>query len=622
MFSEKINKLFPHDVVRPEQDKLIGDLFGAFSQQKILLAHAPTGLGKTASALTAAISEALEKKKKVFFLTNRNTQHAIAIETIKAMRIKNGLDFSCVDLIGKRWMCSQEIGGLFGSDFMEFCRVVVERGECEFYNSVWNKRELQVEAKALVKELQKHVKHNGELIAASKERRMCGYEIALTLAKEATVIIGDYNYLFNHFIQLALFSKLNLALGDCIVIIDEAHNLPTRIREMHSLQLTSIMMRNAILEARKFQYNGLVQWVEGLSGILGQLAIFPEGKEQERLVAKEEFTEKMGKIVDYQQFIDELTVAADEVRKRQRKSSLGGIAAFLEAWNSEEKGFSRYISLRRNEFGNLVELHYACLDPAVITKPVFQQIYAGALMSGTLKPLSMYKDILGIERGVEREYSSPFPLENKITIILPETTTKYTSRNDAMYVRIAEKCSELVSLITGNVAFFFPSYNLRDRVSSFLTTSKKKFLEKSDMTKEEKDLFLQEFKAEKNLGGVLLGVTGANFAEGVDFPGDLLNGVVVVGLPLAKPDLRTREIIKYYEEEFGQGWNYGYIFPAMNKCFQSAGRCIRSEQDRGAVVFLDERFAWPSYYDCFPREGVMVTKEYKTVLQQFFDKSV
>jgi len=141
------------------------------------------------------------------------------------------------------------------------------------------------------------------------------------------------------------------------------------------------------------------------------------------------------------------------------------------------------------------------------------------------------------------------------------------------------------------------------------------------MSKEEKENFLEEFKSERKKGGVLLGVSGANFAEGVDLPGDLLNGVVVVGLPLGKPDLKTREVINYYEKKFGQGWDYGYIFPAMTKCIQSAGRCIRSETDKGAVIFLDERFAWERYYNCFPdRVGLRVTKEYEKLLRDFFER--
>ncbi len=622
MSSQSMNDLFPHHTIRAGQDKLIKDLETTFAEKKILLAHAPTGLGKTASALSVAVRYALEQKKRVFFLTNRHTQHQIAIETLKLIQKKNGQEIKCADLIGKRWMCSQEIANLFGNDFNEFCKTIVERGECEFYNNVRNKKGLQVEAKVVLKELQdRGAVHNEEIMNTSKDKRMCGYEISLALAKDATVIIGDYYYVFNPFVQNTLFTKLELEMEDAILIIDEGHNLPSRVTEMLSSSLTSNTLKNAVMEAKKFGYSGVIIWLQELNRILNQLAVFDNtNNNRERKVLKEEFFSQVQKIVEYDECIHELEFAADEIRKKQRKSYLGGIASFLEAWKGSDEGFARIISEKQSKYGPFLTLNYSCLDPSIITTPIFNRIHAGVLMSGTLKPTFMYKDVMGIERGREQEYGSPFPAENKLSMIIPETSTKYSLRSESMYQRIGEKCSELASLIPGNVAFFFPSYGVRDGVGRFFRSTKKIFIERSEMSKEEKEIFLAQFKAENQSGGALLGVTGANFAEGVDLPGDLLNGVVVVGLPLAKPDLKTQEIIQYYEKKYGKGWDYGYIYPAINKCLQSAGRCIRSETDKGAVIFLDERFAWQNYFVCFPREGLIVTKEYKRLLQNFFNE--
>ena len=241
------------------------------------------------------------------------------------------------------------------------------------------------------------------------------------------------------------------------------------------------------------------------------------------------------------------------------------------------------------------------------------------IMSGTLQPVFMYRDLLGIKSYLEKEYASPFPVENKLSMVVPETTTKFTMRSGEMFQKIATYCTSFAELIPGNVAIFFPSYSLRDKVGDYFTNSTKKlFWEKRDMDKEEKELFLKEFESVKNLGGVLLGVTGANFAEGVDFPGDLLRGVVVVGIPLGRPNLKTKALIDYYDQKFRRGWDYGYNFPAMSKCIQSAGRCIRSETDKGAVIYLDQRFAWDKYYSRLPREGLMVVKDHKKYLTDFF----
>lgn len=619
--SANIQKFFPHKTIRPSQLNLVNDIENAILTEKIILAHAPTGLGKTASALAAALPIALEKKKIIFFLTNRHTQHKIAIETLKAIAQKTDTNIIVSDLIGKRWMCSQEIASLFGNDFNEYCKSVVEKGECEFYNKVRNKKSLTVEAKKILSDIKNSTpKHNEELITLCKQEGMCSYELSLALAKDAQVLIGDYYYLFHPFVQNTILTKLEKEIEDIIVVVDEGHNLPSRIAEMLSNSLSSFIIKNSLLEAKKFHYNGLIIWLQDLMSILTNLSNFTSQEyDKEKKVTKEEFFNQVNKIVNYDNLINELEMAADEIRKKQRRSYLGSIASFLASWKGNDEGYLRYINEKNSKYGPQIALHYICLDPSLITKDIFQRVHAGVIMSGTLKPTFMYKDILGITRGIEKEYSSPFPVENKLSLIIPETSTKYNLRGQVMYQTIAEKCSQMSQLIPGNVALFFPSYVLRDSISTFIKTKKKLFWEKPDMSKEEKEELLNQFKASKKEGALLLGVAGANFAEGIDLPGDLLNGVVIVGLPLAKPDLITKEIINYCQTKFQKGWEYGYIYPAMNKCFQSSGRCIRSEKDYGAVIYLDERFTWNAYFSCFDQEGLIVSKDYQKYLTKFFE---
>ncbi|MBI2666439.1 ATP-dependent DNA helicase [Candidatus Woesearchaeota archaeon] len=610
---------FSHQQVRPGQEKFLEDAHNAFTEGKIILAHAPTGLGKTACALSMAVWHALEKKKKVFFLTNRHTQHRIAIETLQSLEKRSGKKIPCIDIIGKRWMCSHDVAGMFGKDFMDFCKTIVERGECEFYSNVYQSNKvLTPEVKLALSNLNlRGPMHNEEIISYAQEKRFCGYELSLALAKKAQVIIADYNYLFNPFVRNAFLSKLELEQEDIFVIVDEAHNLPARVTDMLSSALSTLALKYAIQESKKFGYAGLVGWLQKIDTLLLNL----RSSSEQRLVGKEEFIAKVNAIHPYDDLINELELAAEEIRKKQRKSYLGGISAFLESWRGEDEGYARIFSEKKGKYGTFQVLSYDCLDPSKITKDIFATLPAGLLMSGTLKPLTMYQEVLGIEKkkAVLKEYGSPFPPENKLTLLIPETSTKYSVRSDTMYQQIAQKCSELAELIPGNVAFFFPSYSVRDHVGTFLRMKKRLFWEKNDMSKEEKELLLAEFKAAREKGGILLGVAGANFAEGVDFPGDLLQGVVVVGLPLGKPDLKTQELISYYDKKFGKGWDYGYIFPAMSKCIQSAGRCIRSETDRGVVVYLDERFAWERYYNCFPdKVGLRVTKKYEEMIKEFF----
>ena len=190
-----------------------------------------------------------------------------------------------------------------------------------------------------------------------------------------------------------------------------------------------------------------------------------------------------------------------------------------------------------------------------------------------------------------------------------------------MFKLIAKKCSVFCTAIPGNILILFPSYEIMKVVNeSFSVAGKSVFVEMQGMNKEEKEKMLKKFKEYKNSGAVLLGVAGANFSEGIDLPGDELNGVIIVGLPLSRPDLETKSLIEYYDQRFDKGRDYGYIFPAMKKVVQGAGRCIRSEKDKGVIIFLDERYSLGNYLRCFPKDyNVKITKLPEEHIKKFFE---
>jgi len=256
------------------------------------------------------------------------------------------------------------------------------------------------------------------------------------------------------------------------------------------------------------------------------------------------------------------------------------------------------------------------------TADVIKESYSTIMMSGTLTPTSMYKDLLGFPPdALEAEYPDPFPKHNRLNLIVPGATTKYSLRGEEQYKKIASITAEITNEVPGNTLLFFPSYNLRDSVYEHFSKLCKKttILEMPNLSKEEKIELLESFKENNKPGSVLLAVNGGSFSEGIDLPGDLLKCVVVVGLPLHRLDLESEALIKYYNGKFGKGMDYGYIFPAFNKVLQSAGRCIRGETDRGVIVFLDERYAWPNYQKNFP-EGwdIHITRAYVDQIKAFF----
>ncbi len=616
--------LFPNETIRPIQKDMIADIQTALENKEHCILHAPTGLGKSAAALSAALTYAIPNKKTVFFLTSRHTQHEIAIRTLQEIKERHNIKFSVADIIGKKWMCLfPGVEELYSNEFSEFCRQTVEAGKCEFYEKTKEGFKFSVLAKRVLEELKQKICHAEEVIDICRRDSLCPYELAVETIRTADVIIGDYSYIFHPPILEVLTKKTGIELENCIVIVDEGHNLPNRVRTSASHKLTSIMLKNAIKEAKKYQYKETLQSLVFIQNILNDLGQTMTGQ---KLVKREEFILAVEKHKHYAKLIEDLEFIAEAVRQVQKKSAIGGIAKFLDAWQGKSEGYARLLEIVRGKNEEGLALQYKCLDPSVVTKEVIEKIHSVILMSGTLTPTNMYRDLLGFnqEKTQEHIYDSPFPEKNRLALVVPRTTTKFTERSEQQFNAIAQECAAMTNAAKGNSIIFFPSYALRDNVHKYFTTESKKttFIEIPNMSKEEKTGLLENFKKYKDVGAVLLATVSGSYGEGIDLPGDLLNCVIVVGLPLLTPDLETKQLIEYFEKKFKRGWDYGYVFPAFNKVLQNAGRCIRSETDRGVIIFLDERFAWPMYSRCFPEDlHVEMSIEPVDDIQLFFGKS-
>lgn len=607
--------LFSHDSIRQGQDELVKTITEALKHKKSVLAHAPTGLGKTAAALAPALDCAIQNDLTIFFLTSRHTQHKIVLETVQKLKERNNLVFPVVSLIGKKHMCAQEnIATMGSSDFTYFCKTLVEGNACEYYNNVRGKN--TVLAQQLLQELKIGPPLSPEqVMMRAAEHKLCPYELSLLMAEEAKVIICDYYYLFHPKIREALFGKLKKKLEKCIVIVDEGHNLPSRMRDLLTFRLSNKVMKLAIQEAKKYSQDDVLGSLVEIQDVLNNLSAHVK---EDKLVKQDQFSSAIGKIKNFDELVEELEVAAEMIREDQRTSHIGSVAHFLSEWKRPDKGFARVIS--KDDL--VISLSNRCLDPALLTKNVFEECYSTIVMSATLEPLSMYADILGLSGAIQKSFKSPFPETNRLALIVPKTTTKYAMRSERQYQEIAKACVEIAETVPGCVMIFFPSYNVRDSVAQFFADkyTKKIFYERSGMEKNEKQKLLDTFSSHAKTGAVLLGVAAGSFGEGVDLPG-VLKCVIIVGLPLDKPDLETTELISYYDAAFGKGWEYGYTLPAMSRCIQNAGRCIRTEKDRGVIVFLDERYSWPRYSGAFPKDwNTRITLDYKEEIARFFGK--
>jgi DNA excision repair protein ERCC-2 len=483
-------KLFPHAEVRKVQSEMIKDVSTAVSGGKHIIAHAPTGLGKTVAALVPALEYAIEHGKTIIFLTPKHTQHQIVVETVRLINQAHNTKIKAVDFIGKQWMCPVPgINVLTSKDFAEYCKEIKKEERCVFYNKVRKNLKLTESAQKLLKELKESSALNVEEVcklAAQKE--MCPYEITCEIAKEANVIIGDYYHIFHPNVRKAFITRIGKQLKDCIVIVDEAQNLPDRIREVLSSKLSSFSIRSAVREAAKTGNEKISAAISELGNILLQLAAKIEKEKTEAFVSKEEFFTAVSAIGDYGALVSDLQMLGEQIRTEEKRSFVGSIGSFLQEWlEAEGDGYTRIIRKEKFKDKEYLQLLLKCLDPAVSSRELFEECHSAVLMSGTLMPNRMYRDVLGLAEQRTRcaEYENPFPSANRLALIVPDTTTQYKRRKTEEFKKIAKWCSELSNSIKGNVALFFPSYHFRNAVLPIFERQSKKtiFVELSGETR-------------------------------------------------------------------------------------------------------------------------------------------
>lgn len=620
VFRQKSVAKFPFSSLRAPQKEMMEDAKKAIEQKQHLLADAPTGLGKTIAVLFPALQFAVQNDKTIFFLTSRLSHHRAAIDNLMLLK-KHGNNFSAVDVIGKKHLCSHHVEEMDSSMFSNFCSSMIRDKKCNFYKN-FRLRELETERQRLQLAIKKKCPLSSQQATELLAARFCAYEMLLDAAKSADVIVGDYFHLFGGGDKF--LDRMCKALENTIIVVDEAHNLAARLRSHMSSRLTTRTCELAAREAKDFVEPEAEEWIKGIGRAVRQISERHLFGKDEAFVGKDELGDKATEIGGYDSIIKELRSVAERILQEKKISFIDRVASFLDAWRGEDYGYSRIISREHIREDDHICLQYNCLDPSLISKEIIKKSHSAILMSGTLSPMEMHRDLLGMEteRTLMKSYACPFPKANRKNIIAKGITTKYTERTPENYARMATTIRLCLHTIRGNAAVFFPSYEMRNHIYELLAPviTKHVILEDSEMTKEERDSVKDELEKHAAEGAVLFGVMGGSFSEGVDLPGDLLNGVVILGLPLEKPDLSVHALIDYYDKRFGRGREYGYVYPAMIKVMQASGRCIRTEQDRGVIVFADERFTWNRYRAVFPKSWeFVVTYRPEIEVRKFFE---
>ncbi len=602
---------FPFDGMRPGQEEIVSSVARAIWQRDALLVSAPTGIGKTMAVLYPAVRQSLKLGKKLFFLTSKTLQQDAAVEALR--RLNDG-SFRVLRIRAKQKMCAHT-------------EMICHEDFCPFAAQYSAK----MQKSALLSHLVTSMSYFDPDITfeLARDTEVCPFEVSLELIEQADVIICDYNYIFDPYVGLKAYSQEN-DYGDCVLVVDEAHNLVDRGRgyyspDLHEKQFDEIkhhlMTRNCWLDGweellgmLRDHFKELAEVLDGPAGINQALCspnreLFLEQRvEWERLVL-----EYIGWKID-NRIAEEEDPLIDFYFKLVKLTNL----------LSEEGEEIAHIIERTNEG---LRLKIFCKDPSRFLGKIFESAHATIALSATLEPFDFYRKTLGFpsERTAELSLPSPFPRENRKIVVISEVDTTYKKRADH-YDRIAANVAEISDAGDGNFLALFPSYAfLREIADRMPPITKRVMVQRNDMTDYERNAILDILRDKPRRGNLIMAVSGGMYAEGIDYQGDMLSGVMVVGPALPQVSFEQELLKQYYDEQYGSGFEFAYLIPGMTRVVQSAGRVIRSETDIGVIALLCKRFTQESYTRYFPMDWYeespreLVTRKAAADVRSFFE---
>jgi DNA excision repair protein ERCC-2 len=403
-------------------------------------------------------------------------------------------------------------------------------------------------------------------------------------AREASVIIGDYNHMFTR--GPNLLQRLGRREGEAILIVDEGHNLPRRIMEEGSGRTTAASLRHARSSPE------LRHFAEDMDIIISSFERLAHRPPERILGEHLDGPLERACGVDAGRLAEELEAATQGGREYR------GLIEFLRAWSAPDEATVRYLE------GDPSRLVVGLIDPSLLASPVLSRVRCSLVMSGPLHPPEMFADVLGMRGAVCRTYPSPFPEENRVVLAGGRISSRYRSRGTATYEMTAQEIAHCADSAPGNVAVFFPSYEFMGRVERLLASlvgDRKVLVERREHGKREREVVLGRLREGRNL---LLGTIGGSYSEGIDFRDNVLSMVIVVGLPLSPPSREMEAMRELLEGRFGRrrAHLYTQLYPAVARVLQASGRAIRSKTDRAAIVLLDDRYTIPQVRAAFPRD--------------------
>jgi DNA excision repair protein ERCC-2 len=639
----KVATYFPYGRVRPHQDEFIKTVHTAIENSESVLIEGSNGLGKTIAVLTACLPKAKQEGMQILYTAKTHRQHDRVIEELAAIAKKQQV--SGVSLRARSEMCLHPLVMRHTRDArsaMEVCELLKIEERCPYYLHIEKRDE---KCSELQEAMLKRPYRASEIQEVCRAERFCPYEFTKLLLSNVDVIALSYLYIFEPAICSVFLKNLEKPVNKLILVVDEAHNLPDTALEISSDSLSTFTVRQAEKEASSFNYRETALFCKQLRIIMEDM--MKQLKEnREAKISPHDFLETLhveANVSEPLTFFEDLCEKGTLIRqallanRKYPRSYVHKVGAFLSLLyeTRDDTSFTHLISRYEMKKGQIMtQLEIVALDPAKITAPVFKAMYASVITSGTLQPLEAYQKITQLpEKTVLKAVPSPFPKENVLALACLGVTTAMKQRTKDMYEKILQLLLQVIDNTPANVGIFTASYEVSEALLMAglkELSSKPLFAEHRGMSSKENANLIARFKRYAKQGGaVLVGVQGGRSSEGVDYPGDQMNTVAIVGVPYAEPTPRVEAQIKYYENLFpGHGQEYGYILQAMKKAAQAAGRPIRSLEDRGAILLMDYRYATKYCIRFFPswiRQSLRVIRgEPRLIaceLQRFFGVS-
>ncbi len=569
---------FPY---REGQYKLVGDVYRTIHRKKILFIQAPTGTGKTISALFPAIRAVGENLgDKIFYLTAKTITRTVAKDTCDLLKAK-GYRGKVIVLTAKEKMCPCEEMDCNPSNCLR-AKGHYDRVNDAVYDLITTEEDFTRE----------------RMLAQAEKYQVCPFEMSLDASLYADIIICDYNYVFDPNVYLKRFFSEE-EKGDYIFLVDEAHNLVERGREMYS----AVLVKEEILTVKKLVRGKDRKLEAALEKCNRQMLEWK--RECETYTIYESIGAFAFSLMRLMSLLDIFLQSRGEMPERKEVTEFYlNLRHFMNMFERVDENYVLYSDFDETD---RFCLHLYCVNPSVNLQECLERGKSTIFFSATLLPVNYYKNLLSSKKDNYAVYAdSAFREEQRLLFIGRDVSSLYTRRTLGEFHRIALYIQQVLRAKKGNYLIFFPSYRfMEDVYEQFLAVNEQEadcMMQSGNMNEADREEFIQEFSNPRGKSLAAFCVLGGIFSEGIDLKEDLLIGVLIVGTGL--PQIcNQREILKeYYQEENGQGFDYAYQYPGMNKVLQAAGRVIRTASDRGIIGLLDDRFLRSDYRQLFPRE--------------------